>query len=411
MKCEYCGNEVDVSSEKCAHCGAPISKNNDVKPGIEKSSVINRPENVQVTNIPTTNNKKKKKKVIPIVIGLIVLLVLAIGSWLIFFNSSESNENVKDTFKTAANNMKKLDNYTMDLSVNMSMSYNGMNGSLDITGTGKIDEKNKTYSMNFNFLGQEMEMYGKTDGDKTTIYQYDNYDEKWSSSESDVSMLSTDNVSDTILDSYDIKKVKSDVNGLKKYEVSIDFNKLSKLALTSELEDEYNLDSGSIPDKITMYVYINSDNYIEKIYIDLLDLMKNIDLGDTGYKFDDLSVSITFSKFNTTGSITIPSDVIESANSNDKIVSDKEDEIEYDEEDIMYDVALSSSVYCKDTTIDFSNYNGELDDYLYLDKYDINSITEGIIAISEDCDIVIQKDFIINGKTCTYDDENYESCK
>lgn len=328
-----------------------------------------------------------------------------------FFSNGGSNLNASASFKTAVNNMHKLDNYTMDLSVNMSMNYNELSGSLEMSANGKIDEKNKTYNMKVNFLGQEMETYGKSDDNKTTVYQYDSYSEKWFSSELEVGGFVANEISETILDSYDVKKVKSDFKGLTKYQVTTDFKQLTKLLLNSEFEDEINLDESMLPDKLTMYVYINSDNYVEKIYIDLLDAMKNIDLGEDDYSFDELSITITFSKFNTTGSVVVPEDVIESASSDDEGVPDKLDESEYNEEDIMYDVVLSSSVYCEDATIDFSNYNGELNDYLDLDKYDIKSITEGIINIDSNCDIVIQKDFIINGRTCTYDDENYESCE
>ena len=77
----------------------------------------------------------------------------------------------------------------------------------------------------------------------------------------------------------------------------------------------------------------------------------------------------------------------------------------------MYDIALSASVYCEEGKIDFSNYNGELDTYLYLDEYDLSSVKEGILSIDSECNVTVEKEFKINDKTCTYDKENFESCK
>ena len=408
MKCEYCGNELDVNSIKCAKCGAPVpNKNNEIL-----SEKINL-KDAKTNNIINDSNKKKGKKIfIPIIVSIIVLAIVAVIIWLLVFNKDKDDEKmsiseIKNEIKSAANKMKSLDNYTMDLSINVDMSYNGTKGSLDIAGTVKVDEKNKVYSVNASVFDQQIEMYGQYDETNVTIYQYDSYNDKWTKDVSEFDMESSEIISNLILDSTEISKVDSDIKGLTKYKVTMDTKKLSELTNSTGLDDTYNLDT-KIPGEVNVYVYINSDNYVEKIYIDLLEMIDDMELFTDEYVFNDLSVTITFSKFNSTGNLVIPDEVVNNAVSADELLNY---DISYNEEDIMFDIVISSATYCQENTIDFSNYNGELDEYLELDQYDISSIAEGIIAVDKDCDVVVQKDFVINGKTCTYDDENYESCQ
>ena len=414
MKCEYCGNEVDANASMCERCGAPLKKETIVDNFSSKPSDASQIEQVMKTDISSNNQKKKNKKgnkLIFIFIVIIVLLAILIGSYFLFFKSDNTKSmNASEALKLASNNMKKLDNYEMNFSIKMGIKYEGVSGALELSGNSKIDSKNKTYYTSVTGLGQSMERYGKITDDKETVYSYDSGNEKWYVSESSNGNMSIEElIGDTSY--YDIKSVsvKSDVDGLRKYQITMDMKKLSSiLSKIDGFENEYSLDDAKMLDKFKIYVYINKDNYIEKIYMDLLELMDDSDLDTGDYSFDELSFTITFARFNEVGSVVIPENVINDANKIDDELDDKEI---YDEEDIMEDVVLGSSIYCKSSTIDFANYNGELDEYLNLDSYDRNLITEGIIAIDDKCDVVVQKDFVINGKTCTYDDENYESCK
>lgn len=425
MKCNYCGNEVDANSTMCSKCGAPIEEQVIEKKNETPIEVNKNVENVQVTNVnhPINSNEPKKKKkniLLPIVVVLL-LAVAAVAVWFLVFKEDNSiTGNAENAIKSAANNMSKLDNVTMDLNVKMGMSYNGATGSVEVTGNGKFDIKNKVYNLKMSVLGEETEMYGQISDTDMIVYEYDSYNEQWLKNVSEIgqSQISDEDtklLQDKVIENISTTKVDSDVDGLTKYKVTLNVKKLLESLKDSDIEGLAELNESyseeNVPEKMSFYVYINSDNYIEKIYIDLLELIEDLDIDTEGYTFDDLSITITFSKFNSTGSVVIPSDVVENAVVEDEYNSINNYDYTYDEEDIMYDVALSASLYCQNATIDFSNYNGELDEYLDLDEYDVSSITDGVIVIDENCDIVIQKDFTINGKTCTYDDENYESCQ
>lgn len=425
MKCNYCGNEIDANSTMCPKCGAPVEETVVEKneTPIEVSKVV---EEVKTTNVSgkadlNNQNKKKKNVLVPIIISILVLAAVAVAVWFfVFKEDKESTKNAENTLKSAANKMTKLDNVTMDFNLKMGLNYNGVDGSVEITGNGKLDIKNKIYNLKMSVLGQESEMYGQITDTEVTAYQYDLYSEKWLKTVSEIEESDINDEDKKLLENKLTKnisttKVESDVDGLTKYKVTLNVKKLFESLKETDIEglDELNEEYSDedMPEKIHFYVYVNSDNYIEKIYIDLLELIKDLDVDMEGYDFDDLSITITFSKFNSTGSVAIPSDVIEGAMTEDEFYLTNDFDSTYTEEDIMYDVAISASLYCENMTVDFSNYKGELDEYLDLDEYDVSSITDGVIVIDENCDIVVQKDFTINGKTCTYDDENYESCK
>ena len=84
----------------------------------------------------------------------------------------------------------------------------------------------------------------------------------------------------------------------------------------------------------------------------------------------------------------------------------------FDEIDITYDVVWSSELLCDDVTINFANYQGQIDDLYDYDSYSISSVTSGSITVNSNCETAAITDLVINGKICKYDIETTEvSCK
>lgn len=421
MKCEFCRNEVDVNASKCPHCGAPI----DNKKEKVIATVDEVVKNVPITNINNANyqnnninTKKKSKKGLIIVLSILFIAVIAFVVWFFVFNGGSFKKiDSKEVFKEASNNVKNLNNYTMDMSIDASMSYNGVKTQFGITGNMLYDNKNKKAKISYKALGENIDVYASFDDKNMVIYTKDEYNDNWIKSSTLMDLSAQELVSNMIMDNTEITKVKSDEKGLAKYKVSINLKKIMDLTDTKELDNIGYAEM--IPNTIDAYIYVNSDNYIEKIYIDLLEAFNNKNIFGSGYSFDKLSITLTLSKFNQTEEIVIPQEAlnaIDTTNINSDldlldIDNDQEVDLKYDEEDIMYDIALSASVYCEEGKIDFSNYNGELDTYLYLDEYDLSSVKEGILSIDSECSVTVEKEFKINDKICTYDKENFESCK
>lgn len=83
MKCEYCDQVIESNLENCPHCGAVISKVNNVN-----QTVVNQPVNQPVNNINTTimdmnvqaaPAKKNNNKTIIIIIIAVILAVIVFG--------------------------------------------------------------------------------------------------------------------------------------------------------------------------------------------------------------------------------------------------------------------------------------------------------------------------------------------
>lgn len=427
MKCKRCGHELVDNLKFCLNCGASIkvqsdnkSKKDDTKEILDEKSKkleivnnkkIDEDEQAKESDVVKKQNKDDKLEVVNkrnhsiflLLIIFIVFLVIILLCYLNINKKDDLSENTEEKFKVVFNNMKNLDNFTFDINVKMIVNYYGKDRSLDTSGSGKVDSKNNSFYMKMNYLDQNMETYG----DNIHNYVYDVNDKTWIVTDYNNSNVPSFNTSNDVdFEKIDIIKIKSDKKNLNKYKFVMNMEYMSNM--NSFLEELVQYDLSKFSDNVIMYVYTNKDNYIEKVYIDLTDVMNNALITENEYTFKEMSVIIEFSKFNKTGSVVVPENVINSATAYD--IHNIRKNYLYNEENIMRDIVLSSTIYCKNLRIDFSNYKGELNDYLALDKYDISSISFGVITIDDTCDITIEKDFIINGKTCTYDDENYEKC-
>ena len=288
-------------------------------------------------------------------------------------------------------NIEKLDNYSIKISIDNSDLIGELNNNNKYIV--KIDKINNTYYLNYNNLKNSNITYIQNMEDKSNIYKYDNNVKKWIYFNSKIENI---NILEILKTGSKMKKIDSDIKGMKKYKVVIDSSKIKSNYL---LKEYYNLYKKVIDlNNANAYIYIDSNNYIRQILLDFTNNEAKIIFKIDLYNFNKSSV-------------VIPEDIINSVLNLEESTTIDDSLDKYTEEQIMLDIALSSAVYCKAGTIDFSKYKGELNDYLELKKYNLSIITQGIIKINNDCDILVEKDFIINGKTCTINEDKYESCK
>lgn len=317
----------------------------------------------------------------------------------------------KNLIEDASKKMEDLKSFNMNLNIDMAFSSQGFSVGMQADVAGEVDVKNNithtTTTATVLGMTTTSESYDIQKDGKEITYTSDDEGETWTYETKEVSEGKTEIIN--ITDKYkSVKKVKSDEKGLTKLEVTFDkkfFNDNSDM-----FGDGLDMDSMSLDKDLVMYVYIDEDSHITKMVMDLKEYIDEDSLNkdsETNLTIDKIVITIEFSKFDKVGELTVPEKII-----NDATLSNESDDIsdEYTEEDILYDIVLSAETDCTQKTYDFSAYDGSLNDWLYLDEYDITSVTEGIVTIDSSCDATIDKEFKINGKTCSLDEYGFAEC-
>lgn len=197
----------------------------------------------------------------------------------------------EDILKEASENMKKLDNYHMNLDMNMKMSYEGTSMEMGAKASSDIDVKNGAGAMEttVSFFGMsetEKSYFTVKDG-KTTTYTQD--DEEWyKETEEDVS----NNVDfDIFSNANSIEKVEGEKNT---YKVVLSKEQVKEL-VGSTGEDMEDMEFENIDIKITV-----EDKHITKMVMSM------------SAEGNEVTFTFEFSKFNEV-SVTIPEEVINEA--------------------------------------------------------------------------------------------------
>ena len=353
---------------------------------------------------------KKNKKLLPVILILFFVIILD----LFIILSSTNKAKIKKEFYNIVDTMNNLANYSVTTNVNVDNLSNDRDKSFNSVYQQDFDIENNVYHVKFNDYNYEEEIYSIRDEEEKSVKSYQsNQEGEWFLSDIDINYIKNNDFIKVLYSSKNIKKVDSDIKKLTKYEVSIDTKKIMRVDLLKRINNLYNIDNKDLPKTLNINIYVNSKNYIEKIYINLFNESRNFTLNNKNYLFDKFEIIMNISNYNNLELI-IPEEILNGAklpDNNELINDDTLDISSYNEKQIMYDIILAASIYCKDTTINFANYNGELNKYLNLNHYDINSIKSGIISIDNKCRVKVKESFSINNKTCTYDIENAESCK
>ena len=108
MFCEQCGALVPDGMKFCDQCGAPVAviENTPMQTGTGQYNM--QPEmqnNMQRSGqqgMPGQNNKPKKSPLVPIIIAVVAVLVLGLGSFLVYKNIDKIKELTKEAVELAS---------------------------------------------------------------------------------------------------------------------------------------------------------------------------------------------------------------------------------------------------------------------------------------------------------------------
>lgn len=340
--------------------------------------------------------KISKKLVKVLLIGIILLLVAYMDIHVI--NSFQDQKKLKSFIK----NMDNYENYIISINANIESKENN---NLEIKFKGQVDEKNNKYFYKLKLNNANYIVYSEKDLDKYITYNYLKSIKKWQRSESEYSIIASSHISKLLKSVSKFYSIKSENKSLKKYYAYVDLNNLLPFSYSSEFDKQYSIDSLKFNKKGKIYIYVDSNNNIVKLKLNILDFLdtKEIKNSDELTKFD---VEISFSKINKLEDFSMTDEV----KNNLYVPSNNDSQKEVKEEDIMYNIVLASIALCQNQTIDFTKYNHELDEFLANKDYPY-MISEGIIQIDNACNIEIEKDFKINHKSCSYSISGNISCK
>ena len=325
----------------------------------------------------------------------ILLIILVVSSICIIY-IKVSNDKKQDLYVEAISKFQKISNYSYEQKLNISYDKKANQKDLEKIIEGKVDEKKLEYYNN----DGTTEIYGKVIDGKNYVFTKNN--KNWLAVKSDDSMFSLKGLAKLLSDFKNYKVVSSDIKSKTKYKLVAD-NKILKKYISKDIMKTINQINMQNSEKdLIIYIYVNKDKNIDKI---VFDLNKYIEKDNKLFK--NITISLDIKDIDKITNI-LPEDLDYEKIDFEQLNQSSEP---YTEEKIMYDIILSATVYCKEGTIDFKQYNNQLNKYLQLNEYDVKTIQSGIIKIDKDCNVEVTKDFVINNKICTFDNENYESCK
>ncbi len=335
-----------------------------------------------------------------IVKGLLMVLIVLFVTYIDIYVINSFQDQKK--LKLFIENMNNYENYIISINADIESKENN---NIEIKSKSQVDEKNNKYFYKMKVNNANYIVYSEKDLDKYITYNYFKNINKWQKSESEYSIITSSHIAKLLKSISKIYRIKSENKSLKKYYVYVDLNNLLPFSYSLEIDKRYSLDSLKFNKKGKIYIYVDSDNNIVKLKLNILDFLdtKVIKNGDELTKFD---VEISFSKINKLEDFSMSDEV----KNNLYVPSNNDSQKEVKEEDIMYNVVLASIALCKNKTIDFTKYNHELDDYLANQDYPY-MISEGIIQIDNACNIEVKKDLKINHKSCSYSTSGNISCK
>lgn len=206
---------------------------------------------------------------------------------------------VKDVFLESIQKMKTLDNYEMNMTLDMNYKVSEEEEHLSMNNQVLIDEKNKIYKLTYSFSDDE-------DSYNTESYMqlldegylsYSKSEETW--------YKSTYHEETTVTEIFniinDVTEVKEVSNG--KYQLILSDEALKKLIEAYEFNDVCN------PDSIVVYAYFGND------YITGVDIIFPIEYveDETIIGTGEVKLIFKFSKFNELGEVKIPEEIINNA--------------------------------------------------------------------------------------------------
>ena len=212
----------------------------------------------------------------------------------------------ENAIEKSKNKMDSLDNYKMNMKMDISLKMNNNEINMPIKFVSNIDQKNKTsYSkITTSVLGIEntSETYVDTSSNEKII-SYAKNGNIWTKNEIDgkdeITLL---NMQKLIEKGTNIKDMKSTDKNMLYYQMTVDKETFEN-AITKFGSGTNSFD---VTNDVVVDLYIEKDTYyIKKMYADLGQVMK---ANNKNYSITKYTMEIIFSNYNKAGIVTIPSE-------------------------------------------------------------------------------------------------------
>lgn len=224
------------------------------------------------------------------------------------------DKNSGEVLNNAKKQMEALSNYAMKLEMKMGVKSAGLEMDFPIEMNIKVDEKTQTAKMDvqFEMLGMKIstEGYMQQVGNQTVTYTKEVMEDVWTKEYSETSSNFSE-LKNMTKQFSNAKQKKSDDKEAYLYQVSISKEEMknwmqSMDSVGSTEAGEFNIDKD-----VVMDVYVNKKtNYITKMVMNLKEAIK---MTEEETQITNFEVIMSFSDFNNVGTITIPEEVVTSA--------------------------------------------------------------------------------------------------
>lgn len=273
MICKKCGLQLGENDKFCANCGTLVEQQS-----VEQSNTQTTEQQGEPL-VPSTNGKQNSN----LKNALIILLIcLVVGGISVLGLSMLFKKKGADAIDYAINNMTDMNNFKLNIALDMDASYEGEKVSVSATADSVIDIKNKMASLNIkaSTQGVSIEIPAYMDLNNNYIYlKVPMLGDGWyKASISDITdeeiEIDEENkrlaIEDYLRNDEFIEKVSSDKN-IDHYVLHFTKDVLKKLSEDEDNEFDYEMfEEMGLNDGFDVDLYLNTkENYITKIELDL----------------------------------------------------------------------------------------------------------------------------------------------
>lgn len=377
MFCKNCGAQLEENNKFCGNCGTPVE---EIKQENLQQSDINTENQTQTYTSTQTNqisydnnpNSNLKNALIIFIICFIVGGLAVLGYSMLFKKKGA------DAIEYAINNMLDMNNFKLNLSMDIETNYEDQKVSLSANANAIIDIKNKMASLNMNATtsGVTVEIPAYADFNNSYIYmKIPTLGEDWYKMSLDNYIgedINLDKKNNTQLEIEDylrndefIEKVSSTKKNIDHYILHFTKDVLKKLSEDNRNEFELKpLEEMGLSEGFDVDLYINTkDNYVTKIEFDLSGKTFN------DMTFDKLKFTIEITDVDTSEKIVISEEAL-----NAKSIEEMK-EFNYDIDD---ENQINEKEYVEDYKL---TYGGHTISYILPEGYEASSINSNSFKI------------------------------
>lgn len=256
---------------------------------------------------------KKSKWLMALVAGLLVV-------------TGCGKKNYDSIIDESRKKMEDLSNYSMKMEMNVGVKASGIEMTIPMTATAKLDNKAKTAQMEMtvSMFGMKVttESYMDLSKEQAITYTKESLSEAWTKeySENPINFQEFTTITEN---SSKIEKKKSDEKGTDHYAVTISKEKMQELMTASMDSMGTESEDFKIEKDVVIDLYIDKKSgYMTKMAMDFADI---IQLDEEDGEITEFTMTLTFADFNTVGTVTIPEDVVANATEESDVDFDSED--------------------------------------------------------------------------------------